>query len=327
MSLFATYQVGWIGLGSMGLAMATRIQDHLQAQGLPGLHYFNRTASRGQQILERGAIQCQSIAELVQKSSVICISMSDDNALKNIIQQISSTDSDLETKTIVDTTTVHPDTTKEVAALLSQRGASFVAAPVFGTPPNAEKGELMIALAGPRREFLNVLAQSFRDVIAQDVLIVSDLPEKAALLKTLGNFVVAGIMEIISEAHVLAEKSGLDSQLLESFLGKKFGDAVHSDSSRLTTGVYIPAKGQKATSDLHLAIKDVQHGIDSAEAVGTRLKVAEVAMENLKRARDYSDAHGGRALDSSSLYGIVREDAGLDFRNDIVRARPEEEEH
>jgi hypothetical protein len=78
-------------------------------------------------------------------------------------------------------------------------------------------------------------------------------------------------------------------------------------------------------SDLHLAIKDVQHGIDTAKAVGTRLKVAEVAIENLKRARDYSEAHSGRALDSSSLYGIVREDAGLDFRNDIVRARPEEE--
>lgn len=78
-------------------------------------------------------------------------------------------------------------------------------------------------------------------------------------------------------------------------------------------------------SDLHLAIKDVQHGIESAESVGTRLKVAEVAMENLKRARDYSEAHGGRALDSSSLYGIVREDAGLDFRTDTVRARPEED--
>jgi 3-hydroxyisobutyrate dehydrogenase-like beta-hydroxyacid dehydrogenase len=50
-------------------------------------------------------------------------------------------------------------------------------------------------------------------------------------------------MEIVSEAHVLAEKSGLDSQLFESFLGKKFGDIVYSDSNRLTTGVYIPEKG------------------------------------------------------------------------------------
>lgn len=50
-------------------------------------------------------------------------------------------------------------------------------------------------------------------------------------------------MEIVSEAHVLAEKSGLDSQLFENFLGKKFGDLMHSDSTRLTTGVYIPERG------------------------------------------------------------------------------------
>lgn len=58
-----------------------------------------------------------------------------------------------------------------------------------------------------------------------------------------------------------------------------------------------------------------------------RLKVAEVAMENLKRAKNYSDANEGRALDSSSLYGVIRQDAGLDFRNDVVQARTEEQEH
>jgi hypothetical protein len=60
--------------------------------------------------------------------------------------------------------------------------------------------------------------------------------------------------------------------------------------------------------------------------VGTRLKVAEVAMEHLKRAKDYSNANNGRSLDSSSLYGVIRQDAGLDFRNDIVRARTEEKD-
>lgn len=84
--------------------------------------------------------------------------------------------------------------------------------------------------------------------------------------------------------------------------------------------------GQKAWSDLNLAIKDVQHGIDCAQAVGTRLKVAEVAMEHLKRAKEYSNNNNERSLDSSSLYGVIRQDAGLDFRNDIVMSRPEEKE-
>lgn len=80
-------------------------------------------------------------------------------------------------------------------------------------------------------------------------------------------------------------------------------------------------QGQKPWSDLNLALKDVQHGIDCAGAVGTRLKIAEVAVDHLKRAKEYSQAHGDRALDSSTLYGIVRQDAGLDFRNDVVMDR------
>lgn len=39
--------VGWIGLGSMGLAMALNIQKHLQANGLPDIKYWNRTISKG----------------------------------------------------------------------------------------------------------------------------------------------------------------------------------------------------------------------------------------------------------------------------------------
>lgn len=56
-------------------------------------------------------------------------------------------------------------------------------------------------------------------------------------------------MEIISEAHVLAEKSGLDSAIFESLLEKNFGTLAYSDSTRLTTGVYMPERG--AYSFLH----------------------------------------------------------------------------
>lgn len=87
---------------------------------------------------------------------------------------------------MVDTTTVHPDTTKDVAVLVSERGAKFIAAPVFGPPPSAVSGQLLMAVAGSNRQGLEMLAEAFRGVIAQDVLIVSDLPEKAVLLKTLG---------------------------------------------------------------------------------------------------------------------------------------------
>lgn len=79
--------------------------------------------------------------------------------------------------------------------------------------------------------------------------------------------------------------------------------------------------GERPRSDLTLAIKDVQHGITSAQDVGTRLEVAEVVMEHYKKAQVWADEHGGGQLDSSSMYGVIRQEAGLDFKSDIVKNR------
>lgn len=144
---------------------------------------------------------------------------------------------------------------------------------------------------------------------------------KASLMKTSGNFITAAMMEMISEAHVLAEKSGLGSKNLEALIKDNYGPLAYTMSRRLTTGAYCPPKGEKPWSNLNLAIKDVSHGITCAENVGTRLKIAEVALSHLKEAKKYAEENGGRAMDSSSMYGIIRRDAGLDFESDLVKER------
>ena len=65
----------------------------------------------------------------------------------------------------------------------------------------------------------------------------------------------------------------------------------------------------------------MQHGITAAHDAGMRLKVAEIALDNMVRAKECSDARGGRPLDSSSGYGITRQDAGLDFESTFVKER------
>lgn len=131
------------------------------------------------------------------------------------------------------------------------------------------------------------------------------------------------MMEVIAEAHVLAEKSGLGSKNLEALIEQQYGPLAFATSQRLTTGAYMPARGDRPWSDLELALKDVGHGVKVAEQSGTRLKVAEVALGHLKDAREFSKKEG-RPLDSSSLYGAIRQDAGLTFETDLVRERDEE---
>ena len=69
-------RVGWIGLGSMGLAMATNIQRHIKLDGVyPALKYWNRTLERGKPLEELGATACPTIADLAQSCDVIFISV------------------------------------------------------------------------------------------------------------------------------------------------------------------------------------------------------------------------------------------------------------
>lgn len=127
-------------------------------------------------------------------------------------------------------------------------------------------------------------------------------------------------MEIIAEAHVLAEKSGLGSGNLEALIEQQYGPLPFSMSQRLTTGAYMPARGDRPWSDLNLAIKDVGHGIALAEQSGTKLEVAEVAIKHLKDAKKFSDSEQ-RPLDSSSMYGILRKEAGLSFETALIKDR------
>ena len=95
------------------------------------------------------------------------------------------TSGDVEGKVIVDTTTVHPDTTKAVAATLASRGAHFAAMPVFGATPVAEAGQLLAGFAGADAA-LDAVSPMLKGVIAREVLVVGQEPEKASLLKTTG---------------------------------------------------------------------------------------------------------------------------------------------
>lgn len=79
--------------------------------------------------------------------------------------------------------------------------------------------------------------------------------------------------------------------------------------------------GQAPYSGLKLALKDVGHGVNCAERAGVPLKVGQLVLNHLREAEQYSKKHNDCALDSSSIYGVVREQAGLDFQTDLIKKR------
>ncbi|KAL3465964.1 3-hydroxyisobutyrate dehydrogenase [Aspergillus heterothallicus] len=317
-------KLGWIGLGSMGLAMASNLQRHLSSTNGPPLRIYNRTASRGQSLVEIGSIQSPSIPELVADVDICFISVSDDSAAKAIFGfifggEVDTQRSNLHGKIIVDTSTVHPDISSWAQRELAARGASFIAAPVFGASPVALEGRLLFVVAGSDQP-IRAIEPFLVGVIARKVLRVGEDASKATLLKTAGNFLTAGFMELVAESLVFAEKTGIGNEPLQALIEEQYGALPFAMSKRMTEGHYLPKRGDRPWSDLQLALKDVGLGVNCAEKAGASLPVAELVLKNLGEARKYGEDNE-RALDSSSMFGVLRENAGLDFETDVVRER------
>lgn len=129
------------------------------------------------------------------------------------------------------------------------------------------------------------------------------------------NIFVIGFQELISEAHVFAEKTGLGTAQMEQFIGSMFGPVLESYSKRMTTGAWAPPLDVKPGFGVDLASKDARHAVSLAKENGTTLPTIETALARMTAAREYA----GESLDSSSLYGTARLEAGLPFWSENSR--------
>lgn len=170
----------------MGLPMAINLQKHLSATDAPGLDYFNRTITRGDPLRELGGRPSASAEELVANCDLIFLSLSDDSALKATLDAIvGSDDGNLSGKIVIDTSTVHPDSSSEAETRLAVKGARFVAAPVFGASPVAALGTLLWVVAGPD-DSVSVIEPYVKGVMGRGIIRVGQDVRQASMMKTTG---------------------------------------------------------------------------------------------------------------------------------------------
>ncbi|KAJ5161642.1 hypothetical protein N7492_007034 [Penicillium capsulatum] len=307
-------QIGWYGLGSMGLAMANNLQRHLAAKKALSLLYSNRTMSRGSPLQARGGTPEPDFKNVVSRSAIIFTMVSNDSVLQSLLGSVIGSGHSLKDKIFVDCSTVHPQTVSAAATQLKDAKASFVAAPVFGGNPIAVDGKLVFAIGGPGHA-TQVVKPLIQDVMGRRVIDCGEDATKASLLKIAGNIVTVNMMEAVGEAQVFAEKTGLGTGPMEELIGDAFGPVAGGYSKRLTTGAYAPPLDSRPGFGVSLAIKDARHAMAMAAEQGVELPGLEIARQNMEAARDYA----GECLDSSSMYGTLRQKAGLEFWNEKSR--------
>src|SRR5438874_6620236 len=139
--------IGFIGLGNMGLAMAT----NLLKAGF-GLRVYNRTAAKARPLLDLGARLARSPAEAAAqepgKGGVVVTMVSDDRAVEEVTLGANGLLGRLGDGVHLSMSTIAPRTARRLAELHRERGGRYVASPVFGKPQLAAEAKLWVATSG-----------------------------------------------------------------------------------------------------------------------------------------------------------------------------------
>src|SRR5512141_1370049 len=137
----AESRIGFVGLGRMGEPIARNLIEAGHE-----LSVFNRTREKARPLLEAGAREASSPAEVCAPGGIVFTMLSDDRALEEVV----SSDGFLERLAPggvhVSMSTVSPATARRVAERHANEGSAYVAAPVFGRPDAAAAKKLWICL-------------------------------------------------------------------------------------------------------------------------------------------------------------------------------------
>src|SRR4051794_7725849 len=112
--------IGWIGLGNMGIPMC----KNLLKAGYP-LTVYNRTAGKEKELTDAGAQAAESPAKLLQSCEVVFVMISNDDAVKQVFNEqngLLSEDVANQNKLIINSSTISPETNKQVARQCNDKG-------------------------------------------------------------------------------------------------------------------------------------------------------------------------------------------------------------
>jgi 3-hydroxyisobutyrate dehydrogenase-like beta-hydroxyacid dehydrogenase len=250
-------RIGFIGLGIMGRGMAANI---LRA-GYP-LTVWNRTSARTEALVARGATAADSPAAVATASEIVitCVSDTPDVTAvvlgeKGVIEGIGPG------ALLIDMSTISPQTTRHLAALIEAKGAAMLDAPISGGSEGAEKGTLSIMIGGAADQVSRALP--LLQTMGKTITHVGD-QGAGQTVKLVNQIIVVGTMLAVGEGLLFAQAGGLD---LEKTLAAISQGAAGSWmlSNR---GPQVLARDWRPGFTIDLQQKDLRLALAAADEMG-----------------------------------------------------------
>jgi len=266
-------KIALLGLGLMGSGMAGRLLD----AGYP-LTIWNRTPGKAQAFADRGAKVAKSPREAAAGAAVVVSMLADVPVCRDVWLGRGEALVDIAPGTIlVESSTVTVEWIDELDRVAKEHSCDLVDAPVTGSKPQAEAGQLLF-LAGGSSEALNKVTPILK-AMGRDVVHVGPVGS-GARLKLINNFLSGSQAAALAEALSLIERSGLDR---EKALGVLTEGAPGSPLVKLLSGRMV-ARSYQPNFILRLMAKDLRYAVSEADHQALDLDMGRAALRVFEHA-------------------------------------------
>lgn len=289
-------RIGFLGLGTMGAAMAANL-----ARNGFAVTAWNRTDRRIPALDELGVARAATPAEVARTTDSVVVCVSDTPDVEAVLFGPEGVGAGArEGQLVIDCSTISPSATRDFAGRLGSQGVDLVDAPVSGGSEGAQKATLTIFCGGD-----GAAVERARPILAAMGKTITHVGPSGSgqAVKAVNQVILAGTYLGVAEGIVLALKAGLDVGQVVEALG---GGAAQS-------WVLANRSGRMIENDYPLGFKVALHrkdlgiALDLAREMGAKLPVAELAADF-----ETDLVAGGHADDDmSALARVIRARSGL----------------
>jgi 3-hydroxyisobutyrate dehydrogenase len=191
--------------------MGSRIARRLVDAGYP-LGVYNRTPDKAVALAERGARVYDSPRQLATDADTVLSMLADDAAVEQVMLGPDGIVVAARSgATIIDLSSVHPDTSRRLASAARLRNIAVLDAAVSGSTPQAEDGSLVMFVGGDRAVYER--SRPVLDIIGDHIFYLGPSGAGATMKLVVNGLLGVGI-QAIAEALVLGQRAGLDKTAL-----------------------------------------------------------------------------------------------------------------
>lgn len=281
-------KVGFLGLGVMGLPMATNLACAAGTE----LVVWNRTREKCEELRAHGATVADSVAEVFRDARIVIVMLANEAAIDDVLRR------DLGTlvpgRIVVHMGTISPSYSRALEAEIRAAGGQYVEAPVSGSRQPAEAGQLIGMLAGDADAVAEV--RPLLEPMCAQTFVCGAVP-RALRMKFSVNLFLITMVTGLAEATHLAERYDLDLETFRQIIdaGPMASNVSRGKLQKLVSKDFsVQASIRNVSTNTHLVA-------EAAHAIGASSQLIDLCDDLFASAV----ASGRGALDMAGVIEMI----------------------